>query len=644
MKSFIVDKLKLNVFDSRTAMGEAAGKAVETKIHELLTEKEELRMVFAAAPSQNEFFAYLRRSSVIPWERITAFHMDEYIGLPSDAEPLFANFLKRNLFDQVNFKKVHLIDGNNDPEDECARYASLISEKPIDIICLGIGENGHIAFNDPPVADFDDPAIIKKVTLDLACRQQQVNDGCFPSITEVPVEALTLTIPTLISADYLFCIVPGRLKREAVKNAIHGPVTTACPASILQTHRQCEMYMDGEAYPIDPENYPSLEIHGINCLNEKPQSFEIQQNIGKISDLTAEEGNLPYVGPGLVDLQVNGIHGIDFNDPELTEQGMDKATHYLLSQGVTGYFPTLITNSDENILKILDTINRACSQYPLVNSCIAGIHLEGPFLSTVDGARGAHNKQYVKEPSWDLVKTFQEVSGGRIRLITLAPEWENAPGFIKKCRQEGILISIGHTNANPEQIDAGVQAGATLSTHLGNGIPLMLPRHPNLLWEQLAQDELYISIIADGFHLPNSFLKVAMKVKENKVLLVSDATCFSGMEPGEYKTHIGDEVVLNAEGKLAMKNSNGLLAGATKSLLENIQFLFNQHLVPLKRAWEMGSINPARFLGWENYGLLPDQPADLVIFHLSENKDIQIDRVIKNGEVVYEHEMMNDKW
>src|SRR5690606_37777758 len=184
--------MKLNVFESRTAMGEAAGKAVEKQILALLSKKEEIRMIFAAAPSQNEFFAYLRQSAVIQWNRITAFHMDEYIGLSKDSDALFANFLKRNIFDQVNFKKVHLMDGNNDSNDECARYASLLEEKSIDIICLGIGENGHIAFNDPPVADFDDPEILKKVQLDLACRQQQVNDGCFPTLMEVPLEALTL--------------------------------------------------------------------------------------------------------------------------------------------------------------------------------------------------------------------------------------------------------------------------------------------------------------------------------------------------------------------------------------------------------------------------------------------------------------------
>lgn len=636
MKSISLPKIKLNIFDSRTAMGEAAAKAVEAKILELLSEKEELRMVFAAAPSQNEFLANLQKSSSIPWERITAFHMDEYIGLSADEDALFANFLKRKIFDQVNFKQVHLINGQNDPEEECKRYASLIAEKPIDMVCLGIGENGHIAFNDPPVADFNDPKIIKKVTLDLACRQQQVNDGCFPSLEEVPAEALTLTIPTLMQADYLFCIVPGALKREALKNAIHGPVSTACPASILQTHEHCELFADKEAYPENPALLPLKEITAINCLHGKPQSLSMDEMIRKISDLNRETNDLPFIGPGLIDLQVNGINGIDFNDPDLSVDGVTKATNYLLSQGVTSYFPTLITNSDENIFRILGTLKTACTENSLVDACIEGIHLEGPFLSAVDGARGAHDKQYIKAPSWELVEKWQEASGERIKLITLAPEWENAPSFIQKCRAAGILVSMGHTYANPEQIEAGVQAGITLSTHLGNAVPLMLPRHPNLLWEQLAKDGLYISLIADGFHLPNSFLKVAIKVKEDKALLVSDATCFSGMEAGEYSTHIGDKVVLNEEGKLSLKNSNGLLAGATKTLLENIQFLIQQDLVPLNKAWEMGSIVPARFLGNESYGIFPGQWADLVIFHREENCTLHIKQVIKRGKVVFE--------
>jgi len=228
-------------------MGQAAGSAVEERINTLLSERDELRMVFAAAPSQNEVLAYLAQSDQIDWSRIVAFHMDEYIGLPADAPQRFANFLREKLFDQVSFKAVHLINGDDNPEQECQRYADLLAERPIDIVCLGIGENGHIAFNDPPVADFDDPKRVKVVELDTRCRQQQVNDGCFAALDAVPNQAITLTIPTLISGKHLYCVVPGPTKREAVDNTLNGPISTDCPASILRTHQNCQLYLDAES-------------------------------------------------------------------------------------------------------------------------------------------------------------------------------------------------------------------------------------------------------------------------------------------------------------------------------------------------------------------------------------------------------------
>ena len=174
--------------------------------------------------------------------------MDEYIGLSSESPESFANYLNQHIFKKVPFKKVHLINGVNQLDKELERYTNLLSAAPIDIICLGIGENGHIAFNDPDVADFNDPKIVKAVTLDQQCRQQQVNDGCFTALNEVPKKAITLTIPTLMSANFLFCVVPGDSKREAVKNALFGPIGTACPASILRTHPSCKFFLDTESY------------------------------------------------------------------------------------------------------------------------------------------------------------------------------------------------------------------------------------------------------------------------------------------------------------------------------------------------------------------------------------------------------------
>jgi glucosamine-6-phosphate deaminase len=248
LKEEQAERLKVKVYENRRAMGAAAAVEAAAKIKELQSQKDNLRIIFAAAPSQNEFLEELTRQEGIDWTRITAFHMDEYIGLPEEAPQKFSRFLSERLFDIVKPGELHLIQSSNTIEQECQRYAGLIAAAPIDMICLGIGENGHIAFNDPPVADFADSCIIKPVELDEACRRQQVNDGCFPSFEAVPTHALTLTIPTMMSGAHLFCIVPGPTKRAAVEKTLRGPVSTACPASILRSHPDCTMYVDRDSY------------------------------------------------------------------------------------------------------------------------------------------------------------------------------------------------------------------------------------------------------------------------------------------------------------------------------------------------------------------------------------------------------------
>lgn len=259
-QNFEVERLAVRVYPDRQAMGKAAGEAAGERIVRLQQSQDEVRIVFAAAPSQLECLKTLTQIDGIDWSRVTAFHMDEYIGLPPEAPQRFSHFLKEHLFDVVRPGQVHLIDGSRSPEAECARYAGLLAEAPIDIVCLGIGENGHIAFNDPPVADFEDKALMKPVELEEACRLQQVNDGCFPELAAVPTHALTLTIPALLSARHLFCTVPGLTKREAVRRTLSGPVSTACPASILRTHADCTLYLDTDSF--DPASLPSTRNGG----------------------------------------------------------------------------------------------------------------------------------------------------------------------------------------------------------------------------------------------------------------------------------------------------------------------------------------------------------------------------------------------
>lgn len=242
------DQLVYKVFNDREEMGAYSASIAAKKIIDVLNKKDEVRIIFASAPSQNEFMKHLTAVEEIDWSRVVGFHMDEYIGLPKDSDQWFKSYIETHLLAKVTMKKFHFIDGTKDPKEMMEEYESLLSEKPIDLVCLGVGENGHIAFNDPPVADFNDPFPIKKVELDQFSRQQQVNDGCFKTLAEVPTHALTLTIPTLLRGDMMVCTVPGATKRSAIRKVLNDPISTDCPATILRTHGNAYLVTDKNAY------------------------------------------------------------------------------------------------------------------------------------------------------------------------------------------------------------------------------------------------------------------------------------------------------------------------------------------------------------------------------------------------------------
>jgi glucosamine-6-phosphate deaminase len=225
-------------------LGAAAAQAGAGALRRALAAKGSANAVFASAPSQQEFLAGLAEAPDIDWSRVTAFHLDEYIGLPADAPQAFGQFLRDRLFGPVRPGKVHYLDGNAPPAAECARYAALLAANPLDVAFIGIGENGHIAFNDPHVARFDDPEVVKVVELDDRSREQQVHDGMFPAIELVPRAALTMTIPAIVGAPRVLCMVPGPTKAEAVRATLLGPVQTACPASILRHHQNATLFLD----------------------------------------------------------------------------------------------------------------------------------------------------------------------------------------------------------------------------------------------------------------------------------------------------------------------------------------------------------------------------------------------------------------
>lgn len=241
-------KLEVRRYETRSLLGQAAAEMLAVKLKELLAESGDVNIVFAAAPSQNEFLAALRQQPGIDWSRVNAFHMDEYIGLPPDAPQGFGNFLKERIFSRLPLRSVNYINGGaTDPEEECERYEELLQSLPPHIVCMGIGENNHIAFNDPHVADFNDPRAVKIVELDQECRQQQVNDECFRHIAEVPRRAITLTVPTLMQAGLVYCMVPGKNKARAVYNTFQQEIDPRFPSTILREHPAAILFLDRES-------------------------------------------------------------------------------------------------------------------------------------------------------------------------------------------------------------------------------------------------------------------------------------------------------------------------------------------------------------------------------------------------------------
>ncbi|MEZ4824772.1 MAG: amidohydrolase family protein [Bacteroidia bacterium] len=358
--------------------------------------------------------------------------------------------------------------------------------------------------------------------------------------------------------------------------------------------------------PLRAIHYQSLTPVLVSWQNGKFESIQAA---------TSEEG-LPVIYPGLTDLQVNGWKGTDLNRPGVTPEDFVRITREFLPLGITTWYPTLITQAVETLEATLQAFSDI---HPQIAGATPGLHLEGPFISPEDGARGAHPRKYVRPPDWQLMEKWISLSENTIRLITLSPEWPQAPEFIKKCVASGIKVSIGHTRADTTQIRNAVEAGASLSTHLGNGSDQMLRRHPNYIWDQLAEDALSATIITDGFHLPDSVIKSILRVKGRQAMLVSDTTAIGGLPPGEYHAPIGGTVVLTPEGKLHMAENENMLAGSASNLFDCVRYLASTGMESLAAAWDRASVLPAGFMELpQAAGLAAGAPADFVLMEAGQ--------------------------
>jgi len=322
----------------------------------------------------------------------------------------------------------------------------------------------------------------------------------------------------------------------------------------------------------------------------------------------------PFVAPGLFDLQINGYGGIWFSDRSLTPEKVLAAITPYFAHGVTRLCPTLITTSHETFVAGFAAIRRACEQHSWLDHVVAGIHQEGPYFSSEDGPRGAHPREHIRPADWDEFCVFQKASGNRIRLVTIAPEVPRAIDFIRRAVETGVRIAIGHTAAATEQIEAAVDAGATLSTHLGNGAHPILRRHPNYIWDQLGESRLSASIITDGLHLPASVVRSIVRAKSvQQTIVTCDASGWAGCAPGAYENELGKVEVL-ADGRIVPAGQRDLLAGSGAATDTCVAHVANCGAATLHDAIDMTTRNPARFFGFPEQGLRAGATADLFLY------------------------------
>ncbi len=337
-----------------------------------------------------------------------------------------------------------------------------------------------------------------------------------------------------------------------------------------------------------------------------------------------------WIAPAFVDIQVNGFAGIDFNNPRATQAEIARAIDTIVAGGVTRCLPTVITGGPDDMLTCLTNLHAAQK----TNPAIAGFHVEGPHIGIEDGPRGAHPARWVRPPDVAEFERWQDATEGNIRLVTLSPHWSEAPAYIKALTLAGVTVSIGHTGATAEQIAAAVDAGATLSTHLGNGAHAVLRRHPNYIWDQLAEDRLSASFIVDGIHLGQAYLRTALRAKTvPRTVLVTDASAPAGAAPGRYR--LGEQDAdLTPDGRVVLAGTDKL-AGSALRMNDAVANAISLGGLSLRDAVQTATVNPARLIRLEGRmkGLEAGERADIVLFRIKDEK-LQVESVYLDGQRV----------
>jgi N-acetylglucosamine-6-phosphate deacetylase len=383
-------------------------------------------------------------------------------------------------------------------------------------------------------------------------------------------------------------------------------------------------------------------MHGLTCFGFHAVTgagVQVESDAGVLSavdELIRPLEKAPFLAPGFIDLQINGFAGVDYNDPASTAEAIGRSLEAVFSTGTTRILPTVITGPPDTMAAALGNLARARQDLPH-GRAIEAFHVEGPHISPDDGPRGAHPRAWVRPPDVDEYLRWQDASGGLVRLVTVSPEWPGVTSYIERLTGEGVVVAIGHTAATTAQLDDAVRAGATLSTHLGNGSHFELRRHPNYIWDQLADDRLGATFIVDGIHLDASFLKVALRAKGvERSVLITDAVMPALCEPGRYR--LGEvEVELRSDQRVVMMGTDRL-AGSSLRMDRGIENLMRLAGLSLAEAVTMATRNPARAgrISGRLRGLTPGDRADLVEFDCdAQDRSIRVRRTWLDGELVY---------
>lgn len=382
----------------------------------------------------------------------------------------------------------------------------------------------------------------------------------------------------------------------------------------------------------------ALKCFGRNAVTGEAVIVEGTEAITAVEPLIGGPPDLPFLAPGFIDLQVNGFAGVDYCSGEASVEEIDRSLQVQFATGMTRCLPTIITGGPVEAVRALSVLAEAKETLP-DGSCMEGFHVEGPYISPEDGPRGAHPLRWCRPPDIEEYKRYREAARGYIKLITVSPEWPGTNEFIEHVVRDGVVVAIGHTKATAEQIQDAVAAGATMSTHLGNGAHAVMARHPNYIWEQMAEDRLTASFIVDGIHIGAAFLKTALRAKGiERSVLITDAVMPALCEPGDYR--LGEvDVTLHPPGDRVTVRGTMRLAGAVLTMNAGVGNLMRLAGISLRDAITMATTNAARAgrISGRRRGLVAGERADLVEFTVdAESRRVRVQRTWLSGRLVYE--------